>query len=70
MEQSLLNYAFRREGAMPWAELSYMWSATWLSMNDHEGGIVSLQEKLNREGPKELQKLWADYKRRMDVFFS
>jgi alpha-N-acetylglucosamine transferase len=29
MEQSLLNYAFRREGAMPWGELNYQWSATW-----------------------------------------
>ena len=28
MEQSLLNYAFRREGAMPWMELDFTWSAT------------------------------------------
>jgi len=29
MEQSLLNYAFRRDGGMPWGELDYQWSATW-----------------------------------------
>ena len=69
MEQSLLNYAFRREGAMPWIELHYKWSATWPNMRDFEGGVVSLHEKLQWNGPDELQHLWADYKRRMDAFF-
>lgn len=70
MEQSLLNYAFRREGAMPWIELSYKWSATWPNMEDFDGGVASLHEKLQWNGPDELQHLWANYKKRMDAFFS
>jgi alpha-N-acetylglucosamine transferase len=70
MEQSLLNYAFRREGAMPWFEIGYHWSATWPNMKDFEGGVVSLHEKLQWEGPEELQRLWLENKKKMDAFFS
>ncbi|PMD47198.1 glycosyltransferase family 8 protein [Hyaloscypha variabilis F] len=69
MEQSLLNYAFRREGAMPWIELGYHWSATWPNLKDLDGGVVSLHEKLQWEGPEELQKLWNEKKRKMDAFY-
>lgn len=70
MEQSLLNYAFRREGAMPWIELNYQWSATWPNMKDFEGGVASLHEKLQWNGPAELRRLWADYKKKMEAHFS
>jgi alpha-N-acetylglucosamine transferase len=69
MEQSLLNYAFGREGAMPWFEIGYKWSATWPNMRDFEGGVVSLHEKLQWEGPEELQWFWMEKKRKMDAFF-
>src|SRR5690606_15015291 len=58
MEQSLLNYAFRRDGPMPWRELHYKWSATWPSFRDVEGGVVTLHEKFWAAGPKELRELW------------
>jgi alpha-N-acetylglucosamine transferase len=69
MEQSLLNYAFRREAAIPWFEIDYYWSATWPNMRDYEGGVVSLHEKLQWEGPEELQQLWREKKSEMDNFF-
>lgn len=68
MEQSLMNYAYRRDGAMPWAELSYKWSATWPNDKDLEGKVVALHEKLWKTGPKDLTYLWWSYKDKMDRF--
>jgi alpha-N-acetylglucosamine transferase len=70
MEQSLLNYAFRREGAMPWLELDYRWSATWPNIKDFNEGVASLHEKLEWGGPQELRELWRGYRKKMEVFFS
>jgi len=70
MEQSLLNYAFRREGAMPWMEVNYRWSATWPNLRDLEGGVVTLHEKLQWAGPVELQDMWKKKKRKMDAFYA
>lgn len=58
MEQSLLNYAFRREGRMPWRELHWKWSATWPNEKDVEMGVVTLHEKLWKTGPQALQDIW------------
>lgn len=69
MEQSLLNYAFRREGAMPWYELDYMWSATWPSLSDFEGGVASLHEKFGMTGPDELRALWKEAADKMIKFY-
>ncbi|KAF2136649.1 glycosyltransferase family 8 protein [Aplosporella prunicola CBS 121167] len=69
MEQSLLNYVFRREGAMPWTELDYRWSATWPSEKDLDGGVVSLHEKLGMTGPEKLKKMWYDKWSDMDTFY-
>lgn len=69
MEQSLLNYAFRREGPMPWFELDYMWSATWPSMRDLEGGVASLHEKFGLTGPDELRSLWQETAAKMLAFY-
>ena len=66
MEQSLINYAYRRDGALRWAELSYKWSATWPNEKDLEGKVVALHEKLWKTGPKDLTDLWWSYKDRMD----
>ena len=69
MEQSLLNYAFRREGCMPWIEIDYRWSATWPNLSDLGGGVASLHEKFGWTGPEELQQLWRDAREKMEVFF-
>ena len=69
MEQSLLNYAFRREGAMPWAELDYRWSATWPNLKDFEGKVVTLHEKLWAYGPDELKALWLKCKNEMELYY-
>jgi len=68
MEQSLLNYVFRREGMMPWIELSWQWSATWPNEKDVELGVASLHEKLWRTGPQALKDLWNRKKGEMLQF--
>ncbi|TGO06782.1 hypothetical protein BTUL_0552g00010 [Botrytis tulipae] len=68
MEQSLLNYAFRREGPMPWFELAWEWSATWPNLKDWEAGVKSLHEKWDRSGPKEMREKWRKVKSEMEVF--
>ncbi|RDI85307.1 hypothetical protein Vi05172_g4697 [Venturia inaequalis] len=69
MEQSLLNYAFRRDGAMPWVELDYRWSATWPGENDVEGGVATLHEKFWSTGPDVLRERWRDARRRMEAYY-
>lgn len=69
MEQSLLNYAFRRESSMPWTELDYRWSATWPSSRDVEGGVASLHEKFWSTGPDELRGKWDEIRMRMEAFY-
>jgi alpha-N-acetylglucosamine transferase len=68
MEQSLLNYAFRRGGPMPWYELGWEWSATWPSLRDLEGGVRSLHEKWDHVGPEELREKWRKVKSEMGTF--
>ena len=58
MEQSLLNYVFRREGNMPWRELHWKWSATWPNEKDVEMDVVTLHEKLWKTGPQQLKDMW------------
>lgn len=69
MEQSLLNYAFRRDGAMPWVELDYRWSATWPSEKDVEGNVVTLHEKFWSTGPDRLRAKWQDARRSMETYY-
>ncbi|KAL9104296.1 MAG: hypothetical protein Q9163_000737 [Psora crenata] len=45
MEQDLLNYAHRRDGPMPWSDVTYIWTTTWPSMKEYEMGAHSLHEK-------------------------
>ncbi|KAF2842748.1 glycosyltransferase family 8 protein [Patellaria atrata CBS 101060] len=68
IEQSLLNYAFRREDATPWIELDWRWSATWPSKKDLMGGVATLHEKFWKTGPEELMKLY-DKRKDMEEFF-
>lgn len=56
MEQNLLNYAHRWEGAMPWKEINGKWNTKFTSEKDLEGGVVSMHEKFwkLRSGGKKL----------------
>jgi len=69
MEQSLLNYAFRRKGPMPWGELDPIWSATWPNQADWEAGVVSLHEKWWIVGPEDLREKWRAAKGEMEAYF-
>lgn len=69
MEQSLLNYAFRRSGPMPWFELDWKWSATWPSERDVEGGVRTLHEKWWGTGPERLRERWLAASREMEGFY-
>jgi alpha-N-acetylglucosamine transferase len=69
MEQSLLNYVYRRNGPMPWRELNWKWSATWPSENDRHSGVATLHDKLWNNGPDELQEAWHVQEREMKDFW-
>ncbi|CAL3973270.1 unnamed protein product [Diplocarpon coronariae] len=69
MEQSLLNYAFRRDGPMPWFELDPQWSATWPNMRDRNAGVATLHEKLWNVGPDELRTEWNSVRLEMEQYF-
>ena len=45
MEQNMLNYAHRKDGPMPWAEINYVYTTTWPSMKEYEAGAHSMHEK-------------------------
>jgi alpha-N-acetylglucosamine transferase len=44
-EQSLWNYAHRRNGNMPWMQLDPNWNVNWATWKDYEHGIASLHTK-------------------------
>jgi len=69
MEQSMFNYVFRRDGAMPWRELNWRWSATWPSEKDLEMGVHSLHEKFWVTGPQKLVDMWKARKDEMLKFY-
>ncbi|CRG86544.1 hypothetical protein PISL3812_03551 [Talaromyces islandicus] len=68
MDQALLNYAFRRDGTMPWQELNYTWSASWPSMSDVEGGVASLHDRFWTSAPDSLKERWWGLKKKMEAF--
>ncbi|KAH7369418.1 nucleotide-diphospho-sugar transferase [Plectosphaerella cucumerina] len=70
MEQSLLNYAFRRAGAMPWTELDASWSATWPNEGDLAAGVATLHEKFWKTGPPKLRELYATRRAESEAFFA
>ncbi|KAK6356687.1 hypothetical protein TWF718_001029 [Orbilia javanica] len=70
MEQSLLNYAHRLHGAMPWGRLDYKWSATWPNHADLKGGVASLHEKFWSAGEEDMRRLWYDMRTKMERYWS
>jgi alpha-N-acetylglucosamine transferase len=69
MEQSLLNYVFRRSGPMPWRELNWKWGTTWPSERDKEMGVYTLHEKFWIVGPRSLSDMWRGKKAEMLRYF-
>ncbi len=60
-EQNLLNYAHRRDGPMPWTEITYTWTTTSPSMAHYKAGAASLHEKfwlLSTPMENEMRNLW------------
>ena len=49
-EQSLLNYAHRREGNFPWKQVHYDWNINWPSIKDYDNGIATLHAKFWDDG--------------------
>ena len=45
MEQDMLNYAHRRDGPMPWADITYTWTTTWPGVKEYMAGAATLHEK-------------------------
>jgi alpha-N-acetylglucosamine transferase len=46
MEQNLLNYAFRRDGQMPWTNINdESWHIRFPSKKDKEAGVASMHDK-------------------------
>lgn len=71
MEQGLLNYAHRKDGPMPWAEVKYIYTTTWPSMKEYKAGAHSLHEKWWDQGIEldpDLRKLWFSAKGEMLEF--
>jgi alpha-N-acetylglucosamine transferase len=57
MEQSMLNYAHRRDGNMPWTAFPMgKWNANWPNEGDVKGGCASLHDKFWRADNKD----WID----------
>ncbi|EWC47245.1 hypothetical protein DRE_03364 [Drechslerella stenobrocha 248] len=70
MEQSMLNYAHRLDGPMPWGRLNYQWSATWPNTADVKGGVASLHEKFWSAGEEDTRRLWRDAWKKMERHWS
>ncbi|KAK6531662.1 hypothetical protein TWF694_002839 [Orbilia ellipsospora] len=70
MEQSLLNYAHRVKGAMPWGRLGNKWSATWPNHADLKAGVASLHEKFWAAGEEDMRQMWFDTKDKMERYWS
>jgi alpha-N-acetylglucosamine transferase len=75
MEQSLLNYAHREPGNMPWTRLNWKWNVNLPNMNDVKEGVHSVHAKLWSPGSElqpvemELRELWQMARVEMDMYY-
>ncbi|KAK3172039.1 hypothetical protein OEA41_004123 [Lepraria neglecta] len=76
MEQSLLNYAHRRDGPMPWRDFDYSWTSTYRTYKEYELGAGALHEKYWREdrgdawsGQDKLREMWLRDREDMEGFY-
>ena len=73
MEQDLLNYAHRRDGPMPWTDITYTWTTTWPSMREYKAGAATLHEKFWEENLRidlGIRKLWYEAKGAMEGYWN
>jgi alpha-N-acetylglucosamine transferase len=75
MEQSLLNYAHREPGNMPWNHLQWKWNVNLPNMNDVGEGVHSVHAKLWSPGTElqpiemELRELWQAARFEMETYY-
>ncbi|CAI6332159.1 unnamed protein product [Periconia digitata] len=68
-EQNLLNYAHRREGAMPWLQLDLSWNIHMPKLEDVQGGVKSIHDKWWQPGDKRLAPMMESWRWRMEGYF-
>lgn len=68
-EQNLLNYAHRREGSMPWMDLSNKWNIHFPRLEDVEGGVMSIHDKWWGPLDQRLAPMMQGWRWRMQGFF-
>lgn len=71
MEQNLLNYAFRREGQMPWTNMNdQSWHIRFPNVRDKEAGVASMHDKWwSAHMDKALQPFYDSVRWRMEGFY-
>lgn len=73
MEQSLLNYAHRKDGPMPWNEILYLWTTTWPSRKELQAGAATLHEKWWDQSLRldpAMRQLWLNAKADMYLYYN
>ncbi|TIA28139.1 nucleotide-diphospho-sugar transferase [Aureobasidium pullulans] len=69
-EQNLLNYAYRREGKMPWQNINSTWNIRFPSIQDKDAGVASLHDKFwSAHMDKRLQPYYDSVHWNMQYFF-
>jgi alpha-N-acetylglucosamine transferase len=69
-EQNLLNYAFRREGQMPWVEMEGSWHIRFPSVHDKESGVASMHDKWwSAHMDKKLQPYYDSIRWKMEGYY-
>jgi alpha-N-acetylglucosamine transferase len=68
-EQNLLNEAHRREGNMPWMQLSSTWNIHYPTVEDLHGGVASLHEKWWAPVDEALALFLRSWRWRMEGFY-
>ncbi|KAG9998527.1 nucleotide-diphospho-sugar transferase, partial [Aureobasidium melanogenum] len=71
-EQSLINYAHRRDGNMPWKPLWHGWNVNWPTERDWKAGAKSFHAKYWDTDPshdKLLKAIWREQRAEMEGFY-
>ncbi|KAK0270522.1 hypothetical protein LTR35_014058 [Friedmanniomyces endolithicus] len=72
-EQSLLNYAHRRDGNMPWKPLWHGWNVNWPTEKNWRGGAHSFHAKYSDGDPSHdpvLKAIWKEQRAEMEGYYS
>ncbi|KXL51058.1 glycosyltransferase family 8 protein [Acidomyces richmondensis BFW] len=69
MEQSLLNYAHRRDGNMPWQQVDIKWAVHFPTVQDIKGGVRFVHEKWWDPFYKDVGPYLLAWKSKMEEYF-